>query len=51
MKKSIIIYIAILLSLNINAQENISLSLKEAIDYAVKNSYAAINASRDLDAA
>ena len=51
MKKSIIIYIAVLLSLNINAQDNISLSLKEAIDYAVKNSYAAINASRDLDVA
>ena len=51
MKKSIIIYIAVLLSLNINAQENISLSLKEAIDYALKNSYAAINATRDVDAA
>jgi outer membrane protein TolC len=51
MKKSLIIYIAVLLSLHIHAQENISLSLKEAIDYAVKNSYAAINASRDLDAA
>ena len=51
MKKSIIISIAVLLSLNIHAQENISLSLKEAIDYALENSYAAINASRDLDAA
>ena len=51
MKKLIIICIAILLGLNINAQENMSLSLEQAIDYALENSYAAINASRDVDAA
>ncbi len=51
MKKSIIICIGILLSLQINAQDSISLSLKQAVDYALINSYSAINASRDIDAA
>lgn len=51
MKKSIIICIGILLGLQINAQESISLSLKQAVDYALINSYSAINASRDIDAA
>ncbi len=51
MKKTIIICIGILFSIHINAQESISLSLNQAIDYALKNSYSAINASRDIDAA
>jgi outer membrane protein TolC len=51
MKKTILLVIGILLGINLNAQEKISLSLKEAIDYALENSYSAINASRDIDAA
>lgn len=51
MKKIIIIGIGILFSFHINAQESTSLSLKQAIDYALKNSYATINANRDVDAA
>ncbi|SNR73525.1 TolC family protein [Lutibacter flavus] len=51
MKRTILIAIALLFSFHINAQENRSLSLKEAIDFALENSYAAINASRDVDAA
>ena len=51
MKRTILIAIALLFSFHINAQENKSLSLKEAIDFALENSYAAINASRDVDAA
>ncbi|WP_372802642.1 TolC family protein, partial [Lutibacter sp.] len=50
MKKTLLI-IAILSSYVINAQESISLSLEQAIDYALKNSYASINAERDIDAA
>ena len=44
MKKTILLVIGILLGINLNAQEKISLSLKEAIDYALENSYSAINA-------
>ena len=51
MKKTILLVIAILLSINLSAQESISLSLEEAIDYALENSYSAINASRDIEAA
>ncbi len=51
MKKRIILFIGILLSIQINAQENITLSLQQAIDYALKNSYASINAERDLEIA
>ena len=51
MKKTIILFIGILFSFNVSAQEGISLSLKQAVDYALKNSYSAINASRDIDAA
>jgi len=51
MKKTILLVIGILLGINLNAQEKISLSLKEAIDYALENSYSAINASRDIEAA
>ena len=50
MKKTLLI-IAILSSYVINAQESISLSLEQAIDYALKNSYASINVERDIDAA
>ncbi len=51
MKQTLLLFIGILFSFNINAQESISLSLKQAIDYGLKNSYSAINASRDIDAA
>ncbi len=51
MKKILIIGFGILFSFQINAQENITLSLQQAIDYALKNSYATINANRDVDAA
>lgn len=51
MKKILIIFIGILFNFNISAQETISLSLNKAIDYALVNSYAAINANRDIDAA
>jgi outer membrane protein TolC len=51
MKKTILLAIGILLSLNLSAQESVTLSLKEAIDYALDNSYSAINASRDIEAA
>ena len=51
MKKTIILFIGILTSIALNAQESISLSLNQAIDYGLKNSYTAINAERDIDAA
>ncbi|MDP2068631.1 MAG: TolC family protein [Lutibacter sp.] len=51
MKKSIILFIGLLLSFHINGQENSTLSLQQAIDYALKNSYATINADRDVDIA
>ena len=51
MKQLQIIGIALFFSMTINAQESISLSLEQAIEYALENSYAAINASRDVDAA
>ncbi|MDP3360294.1 MAG: TolC family protein [Lutibacter sp.] len=51
MKKSIILIIGLLLSFHINSQETSSLSLQQAIDYALKNSYATINADRDVDIA
>lgn len=51
MKKIIVISIGILFSFHINAQESISLSLKQAIDYALKNSYASVNANRDVEIA
>ncbi|UMB53392.1 TolC family protein [Lutibacter sp. A64] len=51
MKKSILLIFALLLSINLTAQENITLSLDEAISYAMENSYSAINASRDIEAA
>ena len=44
MKKTLILSIALLASVFTNAQESISLTLDQAIDYALKNSYSAINA-------
>lgn len=51
MKKIISIGIGILLNFTVNAQENITLSLQQAIDYALKNSYASQNANRDVEIA
>ncbi|WP_299523276.1 TolC family protein [uncultured Lutibacter sp.] len=51
MKKIILLLIGISLNFSINAQESITLSLQQAIDYALVNSYEAINATRDIDAA
>jgi len=51
MKKISTILLVVVLSFTANAQESISLSLEQAIDYALKNSYAALNATRDIDAA
>jgi outer membrane protein TolC len=51
MKNLIAIVITVLLALPMSGQEKFSFSLDEAIDYALNNSYAAINASRDLEAA
>jgi len=51
MKKILIITITLLFTIISNAQETKSFSLKEAINYALKNSYASINASRDIQAA
>ncbi len=51
MKKIIIIGISILYSFTVNAQENITLSLQQAIDYALKNSYTSQNANRDVEIA
>lgn len=51
MKRTLIITFALFMSLVINAQESISLSLEQAIDYALKNSYSALNSNRDIDIA
>ncbi len=51
MKKTILLAFGILMNINVSAQENIALSLEEAINYAIENSYSAINASRDIEAA
>ena len=51
MKKTILLAIGILININVSAQESIALSLDEAINYAIENSYSAINASRDIEAA
>ena len=51
MKKITILLLGFLFALQTNAQESISLSLEQAIDYGLKNSYATINASRDITAA
>lgn len=49
MKKYLIICIGVLLSIPLNAQESLSLSLDQAISYALENSYASINANRDIE--
>lgn len=49
MKKHLILLIGILGTISLNAQESLSLSLDEAISYALKHSYATINANRDID--
>ena len=51
MKKTIIIILISIVSLQIKAQDTLKLSLKQAVDYALLNSYSAINANRDIDAA
>jgi len=51
MKKYLILFIGILCSLQFYGQESISLSLDEAISYALENSYASKNADRDIDIA
>lgn len=48
MKKHFLLTIAILFSFQIYAQNSMSLSLNEAIAYALENSYASINAKRDI---
>ena len=49
MKKYLILFLGILGTISLNAQENLSLSLDEAISYALENSYASINANRDIE--
>ena len=51
MKKIIIITFILVVSYTTNAQESISLSINQAIDYALLNNYSAINANRDVDLA
>ncbi|MFD1294830.1 TolC family protein [Lutibacter holmesii] len=49
MKKHLILFLGILGTFSLQAQESLSLSLDEAISYALENSYASINASRDIE--
>ena len=49
MKNYLIIFLGIILSIPLQAQETLTLSLDEAITYALDNSYASINANRDLE--
>lgn len=54
--KKIQLIVLLTLSFVLQAQtntlkESYSFSLNEAIDYALKNNYSAINAGRDIDAA
>ena len=51
MKKIKPILFFMLASLSVQAQEHLSLSLNDAIDYALENSYAGINAQRDVSIA
>ena len=51
MKKTLILTFILIVSHNTHAQESISLSLNQAIDYALLNNYSAINANRDVDIA
>ncbi|SNR55337.1 Outer membrane protein TolC [Lutibacter agarilyticus] len=48
MKKYLILLLGIA-TIQLNAQESLSLSLDDAIAYALENSYASINATRDLE--
>lgn len=48
MKKYLILLLGIA-TIQLNAQESLSLSLNEAIAYALENSYATINANRDIE--
>lgn len=49
MKNYLIIFLGIILSIPLQAQETLTLSLDDAIAYALDNSYASINANRDLE--
>ena len=52
MKKTLIIIVAFIISQTGFSQEQpTSLTLQEAIDYALENNRTAINAARDIDAA
>lgn len=51
MKKYLILFLGILGTISVNAQESLSLSLDEAIAFALENSYASINANRDVELA
>lgn len=51
MKNLITILIVLLISIPLRSQEKFSFSLDEAVDYALNNSYIALNASRDIAAA
>ena len=51
MKKLFIYALGILIGFQSYAQEEISLTLDQAIAYGLQNSYAVINANRDIDAA
>ena len=51
MKNLSIILLLLSLSFSAKAQEKFAFSLDEAVDYALNNSYIALNASRDIEAA
>ncbi len=51
MKKTIIIALVILFGYLTNAQEQYSLTLQQAIDFALENNRSAKNATRDIEAA
>jgi len=51
MKKTILIVFGLLFCSQIEAQNTLSLSLEEAVNYALENSYAAINSTRDIELA
>jgi len=51
MKFKLLYVIIFLATVSVNGQETLNLSLQEAIDYALENSYATINANRDIDIA
>jgi len=51
MKKYLVIIAAVFFSLSIQAQESMTFSLQEAIDYAIKNSFDNKVAERDIESA